>query len=80
MRRFKAGEIDAIIATTVIEVGVDVPNATVMLIENAERFGLSQLHQLTRTGRSWIKTILLYFKNILSSWVTKQKRRMETMC
>jgi ATP-dependent DNA helicase RecG len=57
MRRFQRGEIDVMVATTVVEVGVDVPNATTMVIEHAERFGLAQMHQLRgRVGRGTAKS------------------------
>ena len=77
MRRFKAGEIDLLVATTVIEVGIDVPNATVMVIENAERFGLSQLHQLRgRIGRGAHRSYCVLVSDNSSE---KSMQRLEIM-
>ena len=78
MDRFVKGETNIMVATTVIEVGVNVPNASVMIIENAERFGLSQLHQLRgRVGRGADKSYCI----LMSSYkISKEaKKRIETM-
>jgi ATP-dependent DNA helicase RecG len=79
MRRFRAGEIHVLVATTVIEVGVDVPNANIMVIEHAERFGLSQLHQLRgRVGRGEYKSYcVLVLGYALSEDATQRAEIME---
>jgi len=78
MERFRAGELDVLVSTTVIEVGVDVPNATVMVIEHAERFGLAQLHQLRgRIGRGAEKsTCILIAPGNLAG---EARERLETL-
>ncbi|MBQ2094212.1 MAG: ATP-dependent DNA helicase RecG, partial [Ruminococcus sp.] len=78
MSKFASGELKLLVATTVIEVGVDVPNASVMVIENAERFGLSQLHQLRgRVGRGSTQSYCV----LISDHHNEQtKQRLEVMC
>ena len=75
MEDFKAGRLDALVSTTVIEVGVDVPNATVMVIENAERYGLSALHQLRgRVGRGAAESWCILVSDNASESVQKRLR------
>jgi ATP-dependent DNA helicase RecG len=78
MQRFKRGETQILVATTVIEVGVDVPNASVMVIESTERFGLSQLHQLRgRVGRGADQSYCILMSSVKLSHESRQ--RIETM-
>jgi len=78
MRAFSTGDLEVLVSTTVIEVGVDVPNATLMLVEHAERFGLAQLHQLRgRVGRSHHQAYCLLMANFPMSEEAKQ--RLQTL-
>jgi len=78
MQRFVSGQINILVSTTVVEVGVDVPNATLMVVEHAERFGLSQLHQLRgRIGRGQHQStcVLLY----QAPWSEDARERLKAM-
>ncbi|MBR5234222.1 MAG: ATP-dependent DNA helicase RecG [Clostridia bacterium] len=78
MRQFSEGRIDLLVSTVVVEVGIDVPNAAVMMIENAERFGLSQLHQLRgRIGRGQFKSTCVLVSGTQSE---DSKKRLDVMC
>ncbi|MDW8480791.1 MAG: helicase-related protein [Meiothermus sp.] len=79
MERFRRGEFDLLVSTTVIEVGVDIPRATLMVIENAERFGLAQLHQLRgRVGRGGLEAYCILIAGETSKRTLERLRVIES--
>ena len=80
MARFKARELDVLVATTVIEVGVDVPNATVMIVQEADRFGLAQLHQLRgRVGRGAEQSYCLLVSRAPEELTESARQRLQAL-